>query len=53
MGSGAIPRKCVFYRQMVFWALCRQDCGPKLASGKPKVDVDDWKFSFSQRIDRE
>src|SRR5271166_1863221 len=23
----------VFIRQMVFWALCRQDCGPKLASG--------------------
>src|SRR5260370_12520606 len=22
-----------FIRQIVFWALCRQDCGPKLGSG--------------------
>ena len=33
-----------FYRRMVFWALCRQDCGPKLGSGY---------YFFGQRSDVE
>ena len=34
----------VFYRRLVFWALCRQDCGPKLGSGY---------YFFGQRSDVE
>jgi hypothetical protein len=34
----------VFYRRLVFWALCRQDSGPKLGSGY---------YFFGQRSDVE
>jgi hypothetical protein len=33
-----------FYQRMVFWALCRQDCGPKLGSSH---------YFFGQRSDVE
>src|SRR5271166_5020696 len=47
VSNGALVQFLVnvcFYRRMVFWALCRQDCGPKLGSGY---------YFFGQRSDVE
>jgi hypothetical protein len=53
MGSGAIPRKCAFLPANGFLGLMRKTADQSSRAVEPKVDVDDWKFSFSQRTDRE